>query len=243
MKTFAAILTLTSAALGTGALAADCWSLDFENVPFTACEIDPATEDVQLFLNDADDRPFGSFDNIAAHVGAHGRHLVLAMNGGMYHPDRNPVGLYVEDGVELAPIVTSDGPGNFGLLPNGVLCLDEGAAGIVESRNFVRSGGSCSFATQSGPMLVINGQLHPSFLADSPSRFIRNGIGLTEDGLIVAAISNQPVNFHRFARLFRDVFKTPDALYLDGKVSRLYAPMIGRHDFGLPMGPILGVVR
>ena len=243
MKTFAAILTLTSAALGTGALAADCWSLDFENVPFTACEIDPAEEDVRLFLNDADGRPFGSFDKVAADVGARGRHLVLAINGGMYHPNRNPVGLYVEDGMELSPIVTNEGPGNFGLLPNGVLCLDEGAADIDESRSFARSGVSCSFATQSGPMLVIDGKLHPRLLADSPSRFIRNGIGVTEDGRIVAAISDEPVNFHRFARLFRDVFKTPDALFLDGKVSRLYAPMIERHDFGLPMGPILGVVR
>ena len=243
MKTFAAILTLTNAALGTGALAADCWSLVFENVPFTACEIDPAEEDVRLFLKDADGRPYGSFDNVAAHVGARGSHLVLAMNGGMYHPNRDPVGLYVEDGLELAPAITSDGPGNFGLLPNGVLCLDGSAAGIVESRSFVQSGLSCSFAAQSGPMLVIDGQLHPHFLADSPSRFIRNGIGVTEDGRIVVAISDQPVNFHRFARLFRDVFETPDALFLDGKVSRLYAPMIGRHDFGLPMGPILGVVR
>ncbi len=243
MKTFAAILTLTNASLCTGALAADCWSLAFENVPFTACEIDPAEEAVRLFLKDADGRPFGSFDNVAAYVGTRGRHLVLAMNGGMYHPNRDPVGLYVEDGLELAPVITSDGPGNFGLLPNGVLCLDESTAGIIESRSFVRSGPSCSFATQSGPLLVIDGQLHPRFLADSPSRFIRNGIGVTEDGRIVAAISDQPVNFHRFARLFRDVFKTPDALFLDGKVSRLYAPMIGRHDFGLPMGPILGVTR
>lgn len=243
MKTFAAILTLTNVALGTGALAAECWSLAFENVPFTACEIDPAEEDVRLFLKDADGRPFGSFDDVAAHVGAQGRQLVLAMNGGMYHPNRNPVGLYVEDGMELAPVVTSDGPGNFGLLPNGVLCLDDGTADIVESRGFVRSGPSCKFATQSGPLLVIDGQLHPRFLANSPSRFIRNGIGVTQAGRIVTAISDAPVNFHRFARLFRDVFKTPDALFLDGKVSRLYAPMIGRHDFGLPMGPILGVVR
>lgn len=243
MKTFAAILTLTNAALGTGAHAADCWSLTFESVPFTACEIDPAAEDVRLFLNDADGRLFSTFENIADHAGAHGHQLVFAMNAGMYHPNRNPVGLYVEDGIELAPVVTREGPGNFGLLPNGILCLNDGIAGIIESRSFVRSRAPCSFATQSGPMLVIDGQLHPRFLADSPSRFIRNGIGVTEAGRIVAAISDQPVNFHRFARLFRDVFKTPDALFLDGKVSRLYAPMIGRHDFGLPMGPILGVLK
>ena len=61
-------------------------------------------------------------------------------------------------------------------------------------------------------------------------------------GAVVVAISDEPVNFHRFARLFRDVLGTPDALYLDGKVSRIYAPALGRNGIGLPMGPILGVV-
>lgn len=223
--------------------AAGCRDIVFEEIPFTVCEADPRRDDIRLFLNGADGRPLGTFDNVETELGGKGRHLDWAMNAGMYHPDRRPVGLYVEDGREIGAIVTREGPGNFGLLPNGVLCLSQRKARIVESRLFDRERPACRFATQSGPMLVIGGQLHPRFLPNSQSRNIRNGVGVTAEGRLVAAIANRPVNFHRFARFFRDVLKTPDALYMDGKVSRLYAPGLGRHDLGFPMGAIMGVVR
>jgi len=98
------------------------------------------------------------------------------MNAGMYHPDRRPVGLFVQDGVELARIVTSAGPGNFGMLPNGVFCAGADFA-VIESRDFAARQPTCALATQSGPMLVIDGTLHPTFLADSTSRYLRNGVG------------------------------------------------------------------
>ena len=92
-------------------------------------------------------------------------------------------------------------------------------------------------------MLVIDGELHPKFLKDSDSTYIRNGVGVSEDGKTVwFAISEDAVNFHRFGSLFRDRLGTPQALYFDGNISRLYAPGIGRHDGGFPMGPIVGVV-
>jgi uncharacterized protein YigE (DUF2233 family) len=113
---------------------------------------------------------------------------------------------------------------------------------VVESRAFAEARPVCRYATQSGPMLVIDGALHPKFLATSDSLYVRNGVGVTEDGRAVMVISNDAVNFHSFARLFRDVLDTPNALYLDGNISRLYAPQLDRHDGGFPMGPILGVV-
>ena len=238
MKTSAAIWTAISLFLSAPALAAGCRDTTFEDVSFTVCSADPATEDIRLFLNDPSGTLLGSFDKVEDRAGK----LAWAMNGGMYHPDRRPVGLYVEDGKETAPIVTREGPGNFGLLPNGVLCLGKGKAQVIESRRFDTSRPVCNYATQSGPMLVIGGKLHPRFLPKSDSRHLRNGVGVTKDGRLVAAISNAPVNFHRFARFFRDVLKAPDALYLDGKVSRLYAPGLSRRDIGFPMGPILGVV-
>lgn len=242
MKKFAAIWTAISLFTSAGvAVAADCRSTTFEDVPFTFCTADPATEDIRLFQSGADGKPLGTFDNVLGTLGAH-EDLAFAMNGGMYHPDRRPVGLFIENGTEISRIVTRAGPGNFGLLPNGVLCLSAGQAEIFESREFAAAEPKCTYATQSGPMLVIDGALHPRFLAKSKSRNIRNGVGITREGKLVAAISDAPVNFHLFARFFRDILETPRALYLDGKVSRLYAPGLGRHDAGFPMGPILGIV-
>lgn len=244
MKTFAAISILSSALFGGAeAYATGCEAAQFEDTPLTVCVADPKTDDIRLFLNDDQNRPLGSFDKIADHIGGDGETLVFAMNAGMYHPDRTPVGLYVEDSATLAPIVTREGPGNFGLLPNGVLCLGEDTAAVIESRTHEAASTKCTYATQSGPMLVINGELHPRFLPASDSRFRRNGVGVDQDGTFYAVISDAPINFHRFARFFRDILKTPNALFLDGKVSRLYAPELDRHDIGFPMGPMLGVVK
>ena len=244
MKTFAAIWTIVSLWLISAAPTwADCRDISFEDVPFTICETHPAESDIRLFLNDDDQTLLGSFESVNEKLTREGKSLDFAMNAGMYHPDRRPVGLYIENGQKSARIVTRAGPGNFGLLPNGVLCLQEKSAQVVESKYFNELKPTCKFATQSGPMLVIDSKLHPRFIPDSDSRFLRNGVGVTSDGTLIAAISNRPVNFHRFARLFRDVLKTPNALFLDGKISRLYSRKLKRSDFGFPMGPILGVVQ
>ena len=155
------------------------------------------------------------------------------------------MGLYVEDGDEAVPVVTRQGPGNFGMLPNGVFSIDtKGYPHVTETLAFVADKRAFQSATQSGPMLVIDGQLHPKFNPDGISRKRRNGVGVSADGRTVHfAISDGFVTFHEFATLFRDVLAAPNALYLDGTVSRIYAPEIGRNEDGLDMGPIVSVVR
>jgi uncharacterized protein YigE (DUF2233 family) len=226
----------------SAALASDCESLEFEGARFTACTVDMQRADVRLFLRDPEGEVYGTFSRLQAAL-PEGETLILAMNAGMFHEDLRPVGLYVEDGAEEMRLVTRDGPGNFGLLPNGVLCLADTRAAVIESLRFAEEAPDCRFATQSGPMLVIDGALHPRFRQGSTSLNIRNGVGVSEDGRrLVLAISDEPVNFHHFARLFRNRLETPNALYLDGRVSRLHAPGIERSDFGFPVGPIIGVV-
>ena len=167
-------------------------------------------------------------------------HLLFAMNAGMYHRDRSPVGLYVEDGVELAPLSTPAGPGNFGMLPNGVFSVrTDGSFHVDATPDY--GGTDTRHATQSGPMLVIDGSLHPRFLPGSTSLKIRNGVGVRPDGTALFALSEAPLNFHSFARLFRDELGAPDALYLDGTISRLHI-RAERSDGGLRMGPVVGVV-
>ena len=243
MRTFAAIWTTISLALLAPAEAAGCEAIIFEDVPFTICEADPASDDIRLMLDDADGAKIGSFARAEDVLASVGREIVFAMNGGMYHPDRRPVGLYVENGEKKTRIVTREGPGNFGLLPNGVFCIVGGTAQIIESRAFAADPPDCDFATQSGPMLVIDGKLHPRFLVNSNSFNIRNGVGVREDGTVLTAISDAAVTFHHFGRLFRDVLRTPNALFLDGKVSKLYSPDLDRRDLGFPMGPMLVVTR
>lgn len=227
-----------------GTLWADaCRDTQFEGASYTICEVDMRHADLRLFLAAPDTgAPLGSFRNAEATLGAD-HTLGFAMNAGMYHANRAPVGLYVEDGQPTGRLITNDGPGNFGLLPNGVFCIRTKRADVIETLAFEKSAPGCRFASQSGPMLVIDGALHPRFLPDSDSVYVRNGVGTSQDGTrAVFAISNQPVNFHAFGRLFRDHLKLPQALYFDGNISRLYAPGLGRSDLGFPMGPIVGTV-
>lgn len=234
------LLALAFLLAPVAAEAAECRDTSFEGASYTLCEV-TLGEDLRLF-HSGPDGAYGSFRNVDAALAAEGKALGFAMNAGMYHRDLAPVGLYVEEGVETSAIVTSDGPGNFGLLPNGVFCIDDGFR-VIESRTFKRDRPECRYATQSGPMLVIDGQLHPKLLPGSDSTYIRNGVGVSEDGKrAVFAISNDEVNFHSFARLFRDELGLFEALYFDGNISRLYAPALDRHDGGFPMGPIVGTV-
>ncbi|MGV8950317.1 MAG: phosphodiester glycosidase family protein [Cypionkella sp.] len=221
-------------------VAAECRDIQFEAASYTVCDI-AASQDLRLFQS-GPDGPYGSFNAVESALSATGETLAFGMNAGMYHPNLKPVGLYIENGVEKTPIVTREGPGNFGLLPNGVFCIGADLR-VIESLAYKAAPPACRYATQSGPMLVIDGALHPKFLANSDSLHIRNGVGASEDGKTAYfVISNQPVNFYDFARLFRDELHVKNALYLDGAISRLLAPQIGRMDTGFPMGPMLGLV-
>ncbi|WP_299650215.1 phosphodiester glycosidase family protein [uncultured Tateyamaria sp.] len=237
------------AALAMLAWAVPAWAVTCENIQYdgnryTICTVDPAQEELRLFLYDDNDAPLGQFSAVDRTLADEGKALRFAMNAGMYHDDRAPVGHYVEDGEEIMRVISNPGPGNFGLLPNGILCLRAGRADVFETLDYVDQAPDCTHATQSGPMLVIDGDLHPRFLTDSTSRFIRNGVGTTKDGSkAIFAISNNAVTFHEFGSLFRDHLQLPNALFFDGNISRLYAPDVNRDDFGFALGPIIGVVE
>ncbi|WP_417525395.1 phosphodiester glycosidase family protein [Marinovum sp.] len=230
--------------LAAPAMAVTCSDERHEGNRFTVCKVKPGEEELRLYRADEAGAPYGTFANLERAVQAEGKQLRFATNGGMYHDDRAPVGHYIENGEEQMRVIANEGPGNFGLLPNGVLCLREGRADVIETRKYLDETPECRYATQSGPMLVIDGALHPDFLPDGTSRYIRNGVGTSETGdTAYFVISNNTVTFWEFASFFRDVLGTPQALFLDGNVSRLHAPDIGRSDLGFPMGPIIAVVE
>ena len=225
------------------AQAVTCENARYEGNRYTICTVRPAEENLRLFLRDQDGDIYGHFSSIEAQLD-NDQTLSFGMNAGMYHLDRSPVGLYLEDGAQESQLYPNSGPGNFGLVPNGVFCIRATRADVIESLRYQDAAPDCTYATQSGPMLVIDGELHPRFLPDSTSKFIRNGVGTSTDGKTAIFVkSENSVNFHEFARFFRDILKLPQALYFDGKISRLHASDLGRSDSGFWLGPIVGVVE
>ena len=240
---FAFVLALALLA-AEPAKAVECRDITFESNSYTLCEVAPGREDLRLFLADPSGETYGHFTTLDRALRGAGKKLAFAMNAGMYHEDRSPVGHYLENGDEVMRVIPNAGPGNFGLLPNGVLCLNDNSARVIETLRYQSETPDCRFATQSGPMLVIDGALHPRFLPDSTSRYVRNGVGTSAAGdRAVFAISRNAVTFYEFGRLFRDHLEMPQALYFDGNVSRLYAPSIDRADPGFRLGPMVGVVE
>lgn len=213
----------------------------FEGSRFTVCAVPGGT--VEVRTADAGGQPYRSFTALAESLGEKSKFVAFAMNGGMFDEQGKPIGLLIEDGRQIKAINRREGSGNFHLMPNGVfLVRKDGSAEVVTSDSF-QPGDSITFATQSGPMLVIDGALHPKFDPDGSSRHIRNGVGIGPDGTPVFAISAEPVSFGKFARLFRDSLKSGHALYFDGSVSSLWDPAAYRRDSFAPLGPIVVVFR
>lgn len=209
---------------------------------FTTIRVNVRTERVELFLRDDAGRTFNRFDRLRSWLASRNERLLFAMNAGMFQPDLSPVGLFVQDGRQVSPLNLSDGDGNFFLKPNGVFLISESGPRIVESTEYPALAVGVRLATQSGPLLVRNGVLHPAINAASTSRLTRNGVGVSGD-MILFVISEQPVNFHEIATYFRDELHCPDALYLDGVVSSLYSADLQRNDATVDLGPIIGVVQ
>jgi uncharacterized protein YigE (DUF2233 family) len=215
-----------------------CNRVQHEAEFYIVCGVDLRQHRIEIFWRGPDRQAFGSLDNLNRHLQQKGEKPLFAMNAGMYHAELNPVGLYVENGRQFVEASTTNGPGNFHLKPNGVFYIANGKAGVLETGQFLRRGIRPELATQSGPMLVINNQLHPKFPSEGVSRKIRNGVGVRDGDNVIFAISEGAVTFTAFARLFRDRLGTPNALFLDGSVSSVSAPGIEKGGFR-SLGPLI----
>ena len=196
---------------------------------------------LRLFLkNSTNQKYYKSFNNIQKNL-KRCEHLSFAMNAGMFHPGFSPVGLYVEQAKVIQPLNENKGWGNFFLQPNGVLGWNKKQAFILTTQQYSRRDLHVEYATQSGPMLVIDGKINSLFLPDSQSNKIRNGVGIRNNKLYFV-ISKHSVSFYRFAQFFQRNLKVEQALYLDGSISSLYIQKNKRNDQLFEMGPIVGSV-
>jgi uncharacterized protein YigE (DUF2233 family) len=212
------------------------WTLLSNIISYT---VDPAL--LRLYWKDDKGKPLGNLQHVKEHVEHQHKQLLFAMNAGMFKPDGTPVGLFIQDKLTVTPLDTSSGNGNFYLKPNGVLYITtDNKAVICQTAAFVND--HVKFATQSGPMLLIDGLIHPAFKKGSTNVNVRNGVGILPDGKLVFAMSTDGINFYDFAEYFKNL-GCRNALYLDGFVSRMYLPSENWIQTDGNFGVIIGVTK
>jgi uncharacterized protein YigE (DUF2233 family) len=191
--------------------------------PILAYTVDVKSQNVQFYWKDENGEIFRTFQNLEKYVEKKNEILTFAMNGGMFQKDYSPVGLFIQNRKKLAPLVTSNGKGNFYLKPNGVFYVTTDNIPVVcKTTDFVDND-KIKYATQSGPMLVIDGKIHSAFKEGSKNVNIRNGVGVLPNKQVVFAMSKKEINFYDFAKYFKSL-GCKNALYFDGVVSRTYFP-------------------
>ncbi len=212
----------------------------FDGVEFLIYEAGPGAR-FRFFWKRDDGTLYNTIAAVKRHLEKQGEKLAFATNGGMFHLNREPVGLYVEAERELFPLNVDAGWGNFFMKPNGVFAVTGQGPAVVETDDYSRLV-QVTYATQSGPMLLTKGRIHPAFKRYSDSLFLRSGVGIDGKGNAVFAISKEKLNLHHFARLFRDELGASAALYLDGGISRIHLAGRPLEDGGTLFGPIITII-
>ena len=220
-----------------------CTPLSYEDNAYTVCHADLRETRLELFNLNGQGAPLGSLGALAESLRAEGKELGFAMNAGMFDEALRPIGLYVEDGTQAKKLNRRDGYGNFHVKPNGVFYIKGDRVGVATTEAYMKLKEKPDFATQSGPMLVIDGKIHPKFSETGMSRKMRNGVGVLDVNTAFFVISENPVNFYEFAKFFRDRLNCANALFFDGTVSSLYSPELGRNDGFAALGPMVGAVK
>lgn len=206
-------------------------------------EINPKEQELAFYWKNKTGQPYKNFNALNSSLKEENKDLIFAMNGGMYKANLSPQGLYIENGRVMTAIDTiNQGYGNFYMQPNGIFYLTNENKPVICTTNSFESYDNIKYATQSGPMLLIEGETHPTFREGSTHLNIRNGVGILENGNLLFAMSQEKINFHDFA----DYFKRKgckNALYLDGFVSRTYLPSKNWVQLDGNFGVIIGVTE
>ncbi len=164
--------------------------------------VNPKIQDLKLYWKDDKGQLFRSIQNLKTWMEAKNKKLLFAMNGGMYMKDNAPLGLYIENFITKRKLDTASGKGNFYIEPNGVFyIIDDDEPFICTTHDF-KNTGKIKYATQSGPMLLVNGEINTEFKSGSKNLNIRNGVGILPNNKVVFAISKTEINFYDFANYF-----------------------------------------
>ncbi|WP_245200414.1 phosphodiester glycosidase family protein [Herbaspirillum sp. LeCh32-8] len=212
----------------------------------STCRADPRADAIRTYWKDPNGNPLATFVRLDAMLRGQGQELLCATNAGIYDKQLQPLGLYVEGGNVLRKLNTRQNAyGNFYMQPNGVFVLSEHNAYIVETSDYAAETGLWSstvrYATQSGPLMIVNGKINKRFDPDSLNVVVRNAVCLDAAGMVTLAIARNPISFYDFAVFLRDEIKCTDALYLDGSISRMYPTL--EANIGPAFGAMIAIVR
>ncbi len=195
----------------------------FEGGEFHVVRVDLARAAISAVWKDSAGQPLLTFGNALKQLRESKVEPLFMTNAGIFTPSVAPGGLYVQSGEVKVPINRNNGEGNFHLKPNGVFFINVDGAHVEDSDRVTEDMiKTMQVATQSGPLLVRDGEIHPQFQIDSENKKLRSGVGVVTPKEIYFVLSKVEVNFHHFARFFRDELKCSDALYLDGVISKFY---------------------
>lgn len=209
---------------------------------YISYELDMSRQQFKLYWKDDKQQIFKSILSLKNWLDAKKEQLLFAMNAGMYKEDNSPLGLYIENYKTITKLNTRSATGNFYLKPNGVFYVTgDGKAFICKTTSF-KADKNIKYATQSGPMLLIDGNIHPSFTKGSININIRNGVGILPNGNALFAMSKSFVNFYDFADYFKKK-GCKNALFLDGSICRTYAPGSNWVQTGGNFGVIIGITK
>jgi uncharacterized protein YigE (DUF2233 family) len=199
--------------------------LEFEGTRFEVVTLDLRRVSLGMRWKDARGQPYKTFQRLETELSKGNQRVLAVMNAGIFDTSLRPLGLHVQQGRVLHDLnARQRGYGNFYLQPNGVFMIGPDGARVLPTSAYQREQPRVLEATQSGPMLVVNGQLHPAFRQGSQNQIVRNGVGVESGTRVHLVLAVDPVNFYDFARFMRDGLKCPNALYLDGNISSLNVP-------------------
>jgi uncharacterized protein YigE (DUF2233 family) len=179
---------------------------------------------VRIIWKDRQGNPLRTFPAAAKYFEQTKVPVETLMNGGIFEPGGVPSGLLIQDGRELNPVNRNKGEGNFYLQPNGIFIIGSAGADVIRTDEYPPKDITIQHAVQSGPLLMRHGKIHPAFNSGSENRLHRNGVGVSESGEVIFAMTDfdspKFPNLFEFTQLFR-LYGCDDALFLDGDLCQM----------------------
>lgn len=187
---------------------------------FVDYKYNPSKENIGLFLKNSNNKPYASLNTLKEELTKNNKQILFAMNAGMYMENLMPLGLYIEDSKTIRKLNEAKNKyGNFYIEPNGVFFKTTNSFHIVSREKYqIISKNNISFATQSGPLLIIDGGINSNITKLTGST-TRNAACINDEKDLILTISTKSVTFSELANHLKNNLHCQNAIFLDGGIS------------------------